>query len=57
MASKEQLNDTSAIIQVLGSILKNPMLLEDYPLYEEDFEQDFHKLVFASIYNLGSISH
>ncbi len=47
--------DTKAVIQVIGSILKNPALLEEEGLYffnEEDFTNDFHKTIFGGIYNL-----
>jgi replicative DNA helicase len=44
-----------AIMQVLGSILKNPLLLADsskYELTNDDFPEQFHKIIFAAIYNL-----
>ncbi|MNF67480.1 hypothetical protein D3C84_492960 [compost metagenome] len=44
-----------AIMQVLGSILKNPLLLADsskYELTNDDFPEQFHKIVFAAIHNL-----
>lgn len=47
--------DKMAIMQVLGSILKNPLLLADsskYELTKDDFPEQFHKIVFAAIYNL-----
>lgn len=47
--------DISAITQVIGSILKNPHLLEQEDKYwfiEDDFSEEFHKIVFGSIYNL-----
>jgi replicative DNA helicase len=47
--------DKMAIMQVLGSILKNPLLLADsskYELTNDDFPEQFHKLIFAAIYNL-----
>ena len=46
--------DTKSIIQVIGSIYQNPELLdsEQYNFNPEDFPQDFHKVIFESIYNL-----
>jgi replicative DNA helicase len=47
--------DKMAIMQVLGSILKNPLLLADsskYVLTNDDFPEKFHKIIFAAIYNL-----
>lgn len=47
--------DKTSIIQVLGSLIKNPSFLADssrYQLTNDDFPEKFHKIVFASIYNL-----
>ena len=46
--------DIPSIIQVIGSIYQNPMLLdnENYKFYEEDFTNEFHKILFGTIYNL-----
>ena len=46
--------DLSAIIQVIGSIYKNPSLLdnENYFFTEDDFTEKFHRILFGSIYNL-----
>jgi len=46
--------DTTSIIQVIGCVYKNPTLLdnEKYFFNEDDFIQDFHKILFGSIYNL-----
>lgn len=47
--------DKIAIMQVLGSILKNPLLLADsskYELTNDDFPESFHKIIFAAINNL-----
>ncbi|MEM5009392.1 replicative DNA helicase [Niallia taxi] len=49
--------DKMAIMQVLGSILKNPLLLADsskYELTNDDFPEKFHKIIFAAIFNLYS---
>ena len=49
--------DVSAIIQVIGCIYQNPSLLdnENYFFYEDDFTEDFHKILFGSIYNLHAL--
>ena len=49
--------DTSAIINVIGNIYNNPNLLdsEKYHFNEEDFPQEFHKILFGSIYNLHAL--
>lgn len=49
--------DTKSIIQVIGSIFQNPSLLDDiqYKFNEEDFPQDFHRIMFGSIYNLHAL--
>ena len=46
--------DLSAIIQVIGCVYQNPSILdnEQYFFNEEDFTEDFHKIIFGSIYNL-----
>lgn len=53
MASKYV--DIPAIIQVIGSVLKTPQLLDysdKYVVTDEDFPDEFHKIVFGTIYNL-----
>ena len=49
--------DTSAIIQVIGCIYNNVNLLDDekYFFHEEDFIEEFHKILFGSIYNLHAL--
>lgn len=49
--------DTSAIIQVIGCIYNNVNLLDDekYFFHEEDFTEEFHKILFGSIYNLHAL--
>lgn len=49
--------DIPAIVQVIGSIYQNPSLLdnETYSFTEEDFTEDFHKVIFGSIYNLHQL--
>ena len=47
--------DTPAVMQVIGGVFLNPSLLEledKYNFNEEDFCEDFHKVLFGSIYNL-----
>jgi len=46
--------DVPSIVQVIGNIFNNPTLLdnEKYKFYEEDFPNEFHKVIFGSIYNL-----
>ena len=53
MASKY--NDTTAIIQVIGCVYNNISLLDNDDVYyitDEDFCENFHKIVFGAIYNL-----
>lgn len=48
-------NDITAIIQVIGNVYNNPSLLEltdKYSINEEDFANDFHKIVFGAIYKI-----
>lgn len=49
--------DVASIIQVIGSIYQNPSLLdnENYFFNEEDFTEEFHKILFGSIYNLHNL--
>ena len=49
--------DLSAVIQVIGCIYQNPSLLDDerYFFNEDDFTEEFHKILFGSIYNLHSL--
>jgi replicative DNA helicase len=49
--------DTTAIVNVIGSIFVNPLLLENekYNFNEDDFPQEFHKIIFGSIYNLHAL--
>lgn len=46
------------IVQVIGCIYKNPKILENterYKFNEQDFCDDFHKVVFGSMYNLWQL--
>ncbi len=50
--------DTAAIIQVIGGIYNNPSLLDiedKYNFREEDFPEEFHRILFGSIYNLHAL--
>ena len=49
--------DLSATIQVIGCIYQNPSLLDDerYFFNEDDFTEEFHKILFGSIYNLHAL--
>lgn len=49
--------DIQSIIQVIGCVYKNPSLLdnEQYHFNEQDFTEDFHRILFASIYNLHEL--
>ena len=46
--------DIPAIVQVIGGIYNQPSILENesYFFNEEDFTEEFHKIIFGSIYNL-----
>ena len=46
--------DIPAIVQVIGGIYNQPSLIENesYFFTEEDFTEEFHKIIFGSIYNL-----
>lgn len=44
--------DKESIIQVLGSIIQKPSLLNDYNVWREDFPELFHELIFATVVNL-----
>lgn len=50
--------DTTSIVQVIGCIYKTPQLLDyedKYTITEEDFPDQFHKIVFGTIYNLYNL--
>lgn len=55
---KSKYVDISSIVQVIGSIYNNPDLLEQKDKYffnEEDFPEEFHKIVFGAMYNLYAL--
>lgn len=50
--------DIPAVMQVIGSVYANPSLLdmeEKYTFNEDDFEEEFHKILFGSIFNLHQL--
>ena len=51
--------DISSIVQVIGCIYQNPGLLdsEKYVFNEEDFTEDFHRIIFGSIFNNNFNNH
>ena len=51
---KSKYVDIPSIVQVIGNIYNNPTLLdnEKYTFLEDDFPNEFHKIVFGTIYNL-----
>ena len=56
MASK--FTDTTSIMQVIGSVFKNPQILDitdRYSIVDEDFPDTFHKTVFGAIYKIHEL--
>ena len=52
---KSKYVDTTAIVNVLGCLYADPSILditETYHIVEDDFVEDFHKIIFGSIYTL-----
>ena len=50
--------DTTAIMQVIGCVFKNPQLLEQtdkYSITDEDFPDEFHRITFGAIYKLHEL--
>ena len=50
--------DTSSIVQVIGCVYKVPQLLDytdKYTITDEDFPDQFHKIVFGTIYKLHEL--
>ena len=50
--------DISSIIQVIGCVFKSPQLLDytdKYTIVDDDFTEDFHKIIFGSIYKLHEL--
>ena len=56
MASKYV--DTTAIMQVIGTVFKNPQILDHtdkYTVIEDDFADEFHKVAFGAIYKIHEL--
>lgn len=56
MASKYV--DTAAIVQVIGCVINDPSLLDaedQYVITQEDFAEEFHKIMFGAIYKLHEL--
>lgn len=50
--------DTSSIVQVIGCVFKTPQLLDytdKYSIVDEDFPNQFHKIVFGTIFKLHEL--
>ena len=50
--------DVTAVMQVIGNVFKNPSLLDDtdkYTITDEDFPEEFHKIVFGTLYKLHEL--
>lgn len=48
-------NDPAAITQVIGCVFNDPTLLDEtdkYTIIEDDFPEEFHKVIIGSIYNI-----
>lgn len=52
--SKIRYVDVPAIVQVIGCVYQNPNLIDNdfYTFTLDDFTEEFHKVIFGSIYNL-----
>ena len=55
--SKIRYVDIPSIIQVIGSIYQNPDILDNdqYSFTLDDFTEEFHQVIFGSIYNLHQL--
>ncbi len=49
--------DVPAIVQYIGCVYQNPSLLdnEQYSFSLDDFTEEFHQIIFGSIYNLHQL--
>ena len=50
--------DTSSIVQVIGCVYNNPKILDyddKYVITEDDFDNEFHRVVFGAIYKLHEL--
>ena len=55
--SKARYVDVPAIVQVIGCVYQNPSLIdnESYSFSLDDFTEEFHQVIFGSIYNLHQL--
>ena len=55
--SKTRYIDIPSIIQVIGSVYQNPSILDNdqYSFTLDDFTEEFHQVIFGSIYNLHQL--
>ena len=55
--SKSRYVDIPSIIQIIGSVYQNPSILDSdqYSFTLDDFTEEFHQVVFGSIYNLHQL--
>ena len=47
--------DITSVVQVIGCVFNDPSILDNadrYPINEEDFPEQFHRIVFGTMYNL-----
>lgn len=49
------LKDDIATMNVIGALLRNPILLSEVSIKEEDFNNNFTKNIFSAIYNLTAL--
>ncbi len=50
--------DNTAVIQVIGAIYMNPKLLDltdKYIITDQDFDNQFHRIVFGAIYKIHEL--
>lgn len=50
--------DSTAVTQVIGCVYNTPQLLDytdKYVITDEDFNDDFHRIVFGAIYKLHEL--
>ena len=55
---KSRYVDVPAIVNVIGTIYKNPSILDNEEKYFfnlDDFTEKFHKILFGAIYNLHQL--
>ena len=52
----EKFSDKMAVLQVLGGLIRNPLLFinKEYKLTEEDFPEQFHKIVYSAVEHLAA---